>query len=293
MHTRTRLPALAAAILVAALAPPRAAAQPAPAPAVAPPALVPPRPTAPLHADYPAGGKGDAEVVVLVIVAADGSVRLARALAGDEPFASAAVAASAAWRFAPATRDGKPIVASIRAQIRFTAPAPEAAPAPAGPAPAPGAPAPPRPLEVTVSGAHPPGALSLSRAEVRLLPGAFGDPFRAVDALPGVTPIISGLPYFYVRGAPPGDVGYFLDGVRVPLLYHVALGPSVVHPAIMDRVDLYAGGYPASLGRYAGGVVSGETKDAPAGLHGEANLRIVDAGAMIETPIAGSATSRS
>ena len=55
----------------------------------------------------------------------------------------------------------------------------------------------------------------MGRAEVlRQLPGAFGDPFRALDALPGVTPIVSGLPFFYVRGAPPANVGYFLGGGR-------------------------------------------------------------------------------
>ncbi|MEI9949386.1 MAG: hypothetical protein WDO74_10485 [Pseudomonadota bacterium] len=32
------------------------------------------------------------------------------------------------------------------------------------------------------------------------------------------------LPFFFVRGAPPGNVGYFLDGIRVPLLFHIALG---------------------------------------------------------------------
>ena len=34
--------------------------------------------------------------------------------------------------------------------------------------------------------------------------------------MPGVTPFASGVPFFFVRGAPPGNVGYFLDGVRVP-----------------------------------------------------------------------------
>ena len=60
------------------------------------------------------------------------------------------------------------------------------------------------------------------------MPGAFGDAFRAVDALPGVTPIISGLPFFFVRGSPPGNVGTYIDGVRVPLLFHLGAGPSVV-----------------------------------------------------------------
>jgi hypothetical protein len=122
---------------------------------------------------------------------------------------------------------------------------------------------------------------------VRLLPGAFGDPFRAVEALPGVTPLASGVPFFYVRGAPPGNVGYLLDGIRVPLLYHIGLGPSVIHPALMDRVDLYPGGYPARYGRFAGGVVAGETREGTPEWHGEASLRIIDAGAMVGGPVDG------
>ncbi|MGC4093079.1 MAG: TonB family protein [Polyangiaceae bacterium] len=144
------------------------------------------------------------------------------------------------------------------------------------------------PVEVVVRGERlAPAVSSFTRAEVRQLPGAFGDPFRAIEAMPGVTPIVSGLPFFYVRGAPPGNVGYFLDGVRVPFLYHVAIGPSVIHPGLVDRVDLYPGGYPASLGRYAGGVVSAETTAPRASLHGEANIRTFDAGALVEGGFAG------
>ena len=104
--------------------------------------------------------------------------------------------------------------------------------------------------------------------------------------MPGVTPIISGLPFFFVRGAPPGNVGYFLDGIRVPLLFHIGVGPSVVHPGLIDRVDLYPGGYPARYGRFGGGIVSGETTPPASDLRGEYNLRFFDAGALVEAPFA-------
>jgi len=61
--------------------------------------------------------------------------------------------------------------------------------------------------EILVLGERAPTRHRLGRAEVREMPGAFGDPFRAIEALPGVVPLVSGLPYFYVRGAPPGNVG--------------------------------------------------------------------------------------
>ncbi|MFO0762014.1 MAG: TonB-dependent receptor [Byssovorax sp.] len=270
----------------------------------APRVVIPPRPREALRADYPEGAIGDATVLLKIVVNADGSLGSAEVLEGPEPFAAAAVAASPRWTFEPATRDGKPIKAAIKAVIRFVAPAPLGPPTPdllpapgAPPAPndagaastqSPPSPPPPPPIEVTIQGEIPaPGAISISRAEVRLLPGAFGDPFRAVELLPGVTPIASGVPFFYVRGAPPGNVGYFLDGVRVPLLYHLGLGPAVIHPALIDRVDLYPGGYPARYGRFAGGVVAGETKEPRPEWHAEANLRLVDAGALIEAPFDG------
>ncbi|MDP8999667.1 MAG: TonB-dependent receptor plug domain-containing protein, partial [Myxococcota bacterium] len=143
--------------------------------------------------------------------------------------------------------------------------------------------------EVLVRGAHeePSRTASLTRAEVRQIPGVFGDPFRAIEIMPGVTPIVSGLPFFYIRGAPPGNVGYFLDSIRVPYLFHVGVGPSVVHPALVDRVDLYPGGYPARFGRFSGGIVSGETIERGQQVHGEYNLRFYDAGAFAEAPFDG------
>jgi TonB family protein len=250
---------------------------------------------------YPDGATGDAQVVLEVLVSAEGRVEDVRPVEGDEPFATAATNASRAWRFRPATRDGKAVASRIRTEVRFHAPVVHP-PEPEPPAPAvtgaaagasasagaPKAPPPPDvPQDVYVYGAKAPqGATELGRAEVRQLPGAFGDPFRALDALPGVTPIVSGLPFFYVRGAPPGNVGYFLDGVKVPYLFHVGFGPSVLHPGMIDRVDLYPGGYPAQYGRFAGAIVAAETTEPRTDPHGEANIRVFDVGALAESGFA-------
>jgi hypothetical protein len=118
------------------------------------------------------------------------------------------------------------------------------------------------------------------------MPGAFGDPFRAIEALPAVSPIISGLPYFSIRGAPPNDNGYYLDGVRVPFLFHVGVGEAVVHPALIDRVDFFPAAAPAAYGEAAGAIIAGQTRAPATKTHGEANLRLFDAGALAETPFA-------
>jgi len=143
------------------------------------------------------------------------------------------------------------------------------------------------PVEVTVQGQRAaPGAEPITRASARELPGAFGDPLRALESEPGVTPIVSGLPYFFVRGAPPASVGIFIDGIEVPLLYHAFFGPSVIHPGLFDRVDLYKGAAPVGYGRYAGAIIATETRAPRYELDGEASVRIIDAGALIEAPFA-------
>ncbi len=234
--------------------------------------------------------------MLAVTVESDGAVREAVVEEGNEPFASAAVAAARTWRFEPATRDGRPITAKIRVEVLFRPPEIDNAPAPEAEPPAvaateakrPPTPAPPPIEDVIVRGdrVEPSRTATLSRTEVRQIPGAFGDPFRAIEVMPGVTPIVSGLPFFFIRGAPPGNVGYYLDGVRVPLLFHVGVGPSVVHPGLVSRVDLYPGGYPARFGRFSGGIVSGETTPPVTETHGEYNVRLFDAGALVETPFA-------
>lgn len=286
-------------VFVLAAAPRIASADDDPPPAVDEP-VVPPRLLAPVQAAYPDGAEGDAFVVVAVTVAPDGTVQTARILEGLEPFAGRAIEAVGVARFVPAMRGGKPIAATVRFRIDFAKapPPPPVPPAVVEPPPAAVAPPPPdgaeaaevAPGEVLVRGGK--GAVgaaiadSISRTEVRQLPGAFGDPFRAIEVSPGLTPVVSGLPYFYVRGAPPGNVGYYFDGVRVPYLFHFGLGPSVIQPALIARTDIHKGGYPAALGRWAGGVVDATAMPPSERFHGEAVLRVIDAGGLVEAPFA-------
>lgn len=242
--------------------------------------------------EYPSGAQGEASVALELTLTAAGDVSKAVALEGDEPFAARALEAAQRWKFKPATRDGQPVAAKIRFLVRFVPPREvpvEPEPAPAAPTKDPGIAPPPsaqKPMEIVVVGERPPIRHELARTEISRMPGAFGDAFRAIEALPGVVPIVSGLPYFYVRGAPPGNVGYFFDGIPVPFLYHFAAGPSLFHPAFIDRVDLYPGAYPVRYGRFAGAIVAGEMAPPGYRTRGEWNVRIIDSGAMVEAPFA-------
>jgi hypothetical protein len=134
-----------------------------------------------------------------------------------------------------------------------------------------------------------------SRQEVRLqgeelvrTPGTFGDPFRAVESLPGVTTVAWPAAIYAVRGSNPGDTGFFLDELPVPALFHFALGPSVIHPYFFQDLDFYAGGYPARYGRYVAGIVAAHTRAAPSDdVHASVDVRLFDAGAMVTAPLPG------
>jgi hypothetical protein len=227
--------------------------------------------------------------VLELVIDEDGHVSGATIKEGDEPFAEQARRAALQWRFTPARRGDTPIAARIRARVDFHQ---TPVPSPPGPtdslSPTPAPPPPPMQVEeVDVLGArHEIGQTTLSAEDVREMPGAFGDPFRAIEAMPGVTPLVSGLPFFYIRGAPPTNNAYLVDGIRVPLLFHVGIGEGVIHPALIDHVDFYPGAAPATYGGFAGATIDGRTRDPATTAHGEANVRIVDAGALVEAPLA-------
>jgi hypothetical protein len=254
----------------------------------------PPEPIAtPL--EYPAGETRSAVVMLELAVDVEGHVFEVRLIAGEPPFSDAALIAARSWSFSPALRNGKPVAARIRYSVNYQPPVSGEEEVPPEPAAVvtPGVAARPaqKPLEVVVQGQRAkrphPGSVTLTREETRSIPGTFGDPLRAVEAQPGVVPIVSGLPSFFVRGAPPANVGFFIDGVDVPLLYHAFFGPSVIHPGLIENVELYSSAPPVQYGRFAGPVVAATLRPLAHRWNGEASVRLIDAGALVEAPFGG------
>ena len=265
------------------------------APGAAPAALeiVPPRALS-TRLNYPEGASGSEAVELILTVGASGRVVDVQVLAGNSPFREAAALAAQSWQFEPARRGEQAVSARIRYLAQFTPqtepatamPEPEPAPAPSQPVGprAPHAAAAPRPVEIVVEGQRAPaGSVVLTREETRSVPGSFGDPLRAIEAQPGVVPIVSGLPAFFIRGAPPANVGFFFEGIELPLLYHAFFGPSVVHPGFIDSIEFYPGSSPAEYGRFAGPVVAVNARPLRSRPTGEASLRLIDAGGLIES----------
>jgi hypothetical protein len=275
-----------------------------PSPAPVPPRVVPPAvvsmPPVELSAEAQEAVRAlaDPAVTLVILVTAEGAAELQECPAAEVICADLATAIGQA-EFTPARRGDEALPARISLRFVLEAPAAEGEGEPgeaessAEPATAPSPEEAAEEAEpelafgATAVVVDPPeGALRLTLDEARNLPGTFGDPFRAVEALPGVTPIVSGLPYFYVRGSPPSGTLYNYDFINMPILFHLGLGPSVIHPRMVGPIRLYSGVAPSRFGRYIGGVIEAEgpepTQDE---LIGEAELRLLDVNGFVQTPV--------
>jgi periplasmic protein TonB len=74
----------------------------------------------PEYPDKPRKKKIQGNVVVGMIVSADGSVRDAKVLQGVEPsLDKEAIATVSKWRFEPSTKDGKPVAVRMAVDVSF------------------------------------------------------------------------------------------------------------------------------------------------------------------------------
>lgn len=132
---------------------------------------------------------------------------------------------------------------------------------------------------------------TLERQELQKIPGTFGDPIRVLQNFPGVAraPFISGA--LIVRGANPNQTGTYMDGVEIPLLFHLGGGPSVINSEFIDRIDFFPGGFGARYGRAVGGIVDVATrKGASDTWHGSAKVDFLDTSVFIEAPVGNGAS---
>jgi hypothetical protein len=121
-----------------------------------------------------------------------------------------------------------------------------------------------------------------------VVPGTLGDPLREILLLPGVSSLLAGMAHPIVRGTQPAATGYFIDGIRVPQLFHGGFGPAVVHPDLVDTFRFHPGAPPPEYGRLVGGVVDGRTEHRQvASIQATAYSRLTDAGGFVNVPFPG------
>ncbi len=139
-------------------------------------------------------------------------------------------------------------------------------------------------------GRHEIARRSLDAAELRAMPGTLGDPLRAVVNLPGTTrsPLETG--WLLVRGGEPRNTAVYVDGVRVPLVYHLGGYTSVLHPAFIDRVEFLPSGGGARYGRSLAGTVDVVTRPPAEKPEVRVGANLVFAGVYGSTPLGKAAS---
>jgi len=190
--------------------------------------------------------------------------------------------------FEPALREGNAVPSEVSVELRVRDPAADEE-IEVAPVLEPSVPEVERELlysataEVEARGEAP---VKLALDGIRNIPGTFGEPFRILELLPGTVPLVNGQPYVYLRGAPPSGSTYLYDDIPVPLVFHSILGPSTVQPGLIGSIDVYSGAAPARYGGTVGGVVSATRRPfADDRVHGEAELRVIDASGLLNVPM--------
>lgn len=127
---------------------------------------------------------------------------------------------------------------------------------------------------------------SLSGDELLRVAGTRGDPLRAIEYMPGVgrSPQADAI---IIRGASPTDSEVQLEGAAIYRLYHFGGLTSFVQPRLLDKIDLYPGNFSARFGRKMGGIIDVSVRDPKTdGLHGMADVNLIDASVLVEGPLA-------
>lgn len=127
--------------------------------------------------------------------------------------------------------------------------------------------------------------VSLSREEIRLIPGTAGDAFRVVQNLPGVARAPFGIGLLIVRGGKAWDTKTYVDEAPVPQLFHFGGLFSTFNANLLESIDFQAGNFNADYGRSIGGLITAQVRTpSKKGLHGYVDVNLVDASGLIEAP---------
>ncbi|HET9158390.1 MAG TPA: TonB family protein, partial [Myxococcaceae bacterium] len=127
---------------------------------------------------------------------------------------------------------------------------------------------------------------TLSLQEIQRIPGTTGDALKVIQNLPGVArpPLNGGL--IVIRGTSPRDSGIFLDGERIPLLFHFGGLTAVYNSELLESVDYLPGNFSPYYGGVVGGVVDVKSRNPKTdGFHGVLEVNAYNANVVLETPI--------
>lgn len=134
-----------------------------------------------------------------------------------------------------------------------------------------------------------PEGIVISSKKMTTMPGGFGDPLKALDALPGVvlaTPSSGGpVAQPAIRGSSPRDNQYVSDFLPVGYVFHQD-SLSTFNPELIERFELNTSGWSGQFNDAIGGVITTELRD-PSFSDPQLvlDLSMIRSGILVESPI--------
>lgn len=126
-----------------------------------------------------------------------------------------------------------------------------------------------------------PAKRTLRQEEFLKVPGAGGDPIRAVENLPGVGQSFDA--NVAIQGSPPEDTKYLIEGHEIPFIFHFLGLNTVAVPETIKSVDFLSAGYGSEFGRASSGVINLNLRQPRTDrIHGMAFVDFTAAGGFIE-----------
>lgn len=127
---------------------------------------------------------------------------------------------------------------------------------------------------------------SLQSQEITRIPGTAGDALRALPAIPGIGVANDFSGALYIRGGSDEDNLYYFDRVPVGYPYHFGGLVSSLSSEIIDRIDVYAGGYGAEYGVDSQAVIDIYSQNSsPEALRGKFNLNLLYSEGLLQGKI--------
>ncbi len=118
------------------------------------------------------------------------------------------------------------------------------------------------------------------------IPGAGGDPLRALQAFPGITVTDDTTAAPAIRGSRPGDNLYQVDFLPVGHLYHSRGAISVFNANLIQSIDLYPSAYGPEFAGAVGAVIDVKLRDPRKDkLHKQIDANFLHAGFLLEGPV--------
>lgn len=124
---------------------------------------------------------------------------------------------------------------------------------------------------------------TLSGALLRDATGSGGDPLRALNRLPSIGVLNDFVGILSVRGGGPEDNLYYFDRLPLGYPYHLLGIVSTVNAEVIDKVEVYPGGYGAEFGADSQAVIDLSSRmKSDTRLGGKLNLNPVYSQAFLE-----------